>query len=48
MSGVLDLFRLDGKVAVVAGASSGLGAGFAGRSRRRAPTWSSPPAAPTG
>ncbi|GAA1211297.1 SDR family NAD(P)-dependent oxidoreductase [Prauserella alba] len=29
MSGVLDLFRLDDKVAVVTGASSGLGAGFA-------------------
>ena len=26
---VLDLFRLDGKVAVVTGASSGLGVGFA-------------------
>ncbi|QZY30246.1 SDR family NAD(P)-dependent oxidoreductase [Nocardioides coralli] len=29
MSGVLDLFRLDGKVAVVTGASSGLGVAFA-------------------
>lgn len=29
MAGVLDLFRLDEKVAVVTGASSGLGAGFA-------------------
>lgn len=26
---VLDLFRLDGRIAVVTGASSGLGAGFA-------------------
>ena len=26
---VLDLFRLDGKVAIVTGASSGLGVGFA-------------------
>jgi NADP-dependent 3-hydroxy acid dehydrogenase YdfG len=26
---VLDLFRVDGRVAVVTGASSGLGAGFA-------------------
>jgi hypothetical protein len=26
---ILDLFRLDGRVAVVTGASSGLGAGFA-------------------
>jgi len=29
MAGVLDLFRLDGKVAVVTGGGSGLGAGFA-------------------
>ncbi|MET7992044.1 glucose 1-dehydrogenase [Amycolatopsis sp. NPDC005232] len=29
MTGVLDLFLLDGKVALVTGASSGLGAGFA-------------------
>mgnify|MGYP001202444201 CR=1 FL=1 len=29
MNPVLDLFRLDGKVAIVTGASSGLGAGFA-------------------
>jgi NAD(P)-dependent dehydrogenase (short-subunit alcohol dehydrogenase family) len=29
MTNVLDLFRLDGKVAVVTGANSGLGAGFA-------------------
>src|SRR6201986_1938368 len=29
MPNVLDLFRLDGQVAVVTGASSGLGAGFA-------------------
>lgn len=29
MAGVLDRFRLDGRVAVVTGASSGLGAGFA-------------------
>ena len=29
MAGVLDLFRLDGKVVVVTGASAGLGAGFA-------------------
>jgi NAD(P)-dependent dehydrogenase (short-subunit alcohol dehydrogenase family) len=29
MAGVLDLFRLDGKAALVTGASSGLGAGFA-------------------
>ncbi|CUU56922.1 NAD(P)-dependent dehydrogenase, short-chain alcohol dehydrogenase family [Parafrankia irregularis] len=29
MSEILDLFRLDGRVAVVTGASSGLGAGFA-------------------
>ena len=29
MTNVLDLFRLDGKVAVVTGASAGLGAGFA-------------------
>ena len=28
-TGVLDLFRLDGKVAIVTGASSGLGVGFA-------------------
>ena len=28
-AGVLDLFRLDGKVAVVTGASSGLGVAFA-------------------
>ncbi|MDX6431490.1 MAG: hypothetical protein QOE54_3856, partial [Streptosporangiaceae bacterium] len=29
MENILDLFRLDGRVAVVTGASSGLGAGFA-------------------
>ena len=36
---VLDRFRLDGKVAIVTGASSGLGIAFAGRLPKRAPTW---------
>ena len=45
---VLDRFRLDGRVAIVTGASSGLGVAFAPRSPRPAPTSRSAPAAPTG
>ena len=45
---VLDLFRLDGKVGIVAGASSGLGIAFAEGLPRRAPTSCSAPDGPTG
>jgi NAD(P)-dependent dehydrogenase (short-subunit alcohol dehydrogenase family) len=45
---VLDMFRLDGKVAIVTGASSGLGVAFAQALASAGPTSRSAPAASTG
>ena len=44
LTGVLDTFGLEGRVVVITGASSGLGAAVAVAVARPAPTWSSGPA----
>ena len=41
---ILERFRVDGRVAIVTGASSGIGVAAPSRWRRPAPTWHSPPA----